>query len=231
MPTLRHAERFHVKKKILLVMARHPTPGHCKTRLSPPLTPEEGAAVQDAMIRDLARMTKELTDTMIHVRHTPPDSSAYFTLHFPHARLFSQEGSDLGERLSHAFREAFRNEGALVCAVGTDSPQITPDQIREAFDRIDVPPPSVVIGPARDGGYWLIGMNRFTPELFREIPWGEGTVLSTTLRRAEEMDLPVFLLAQMGDMDTAADLFRYEPAGAYGVETAAVVTRLAEKRA
>jgi len=217
--TGRNRDRFRVKKKILLILAKHPTPGFCKTRLTPPLSPQEGARLQDAMVRDISFMTTHLRDTGTILFHTPAEQGDYFRGVFPEATLLPQVGEDLGKRLEQAFRYAFETGGEQVIAIGTDSPSLPSGLIEEGFRLLDRPEGTMVIGPAEDGGYWCIGMNRLLPPLFHDIPWGSERVFPLTVERAARLRIPVHLLPVRPDIDTMDDLLRYHPEGEFGHET------------
>jgi rSAM/selenodomain-associated transferase 2/rSAM/selenodomain-associated transferase 1 len=115
-----------------------------------------------------------------------------------------QEGTDLGNRMQRAFSIA-RSEGfQRTVIIGTDAPRLDLSVLRQAFDSLDRC--EVVLGPAWDGGYYLIGLRQPIPELFDSIPWGTSTVLDDTLKRAHAMNLSVALLSPLPDIDRAEDL-------------------------
>lgn len=118
-----------------------------------------------------------------------------------------QAGGGLGDRLSHAFAAAFRCGHAPVMAIGADCPELDGDCLERAVGLLRQH--DVVLGPAGDGGYYLIGLRRPAAELFRGIPWSTGEVLSATLARAEGMGWTHALLEQKDDVDTVADLRRW----------------------
>jgi glycosyltransferase A (GT-A) superfamily protein (DUF2064 family) len=110
--------------------------------------------------------------------------------------------------MEEAFSEAFRRH-SRVLAVGTDTPELTPDGVREAFERLESS--DLVLGPARDGGYYLIGLRAPAPLLFRNIPWSTPRVLDRTLELARQLNLGVSLLPTLSDVDTLSDWTRVEP--------------------
>lgn len=114
-----------------------------------------------------------------------------------------QADGTLGQRLSQAFQEAFDGGAFGVQVIGTDCPDLNTNDLVDAermLGRYDV-----VIGPARDGGYWLLGMRRFIPELFANIPWSTDRVLDITRQRAHDLSLRVHDLRMLNDIDTEAD--------------------------
>jgi rSAM/selenodomain-associated transferase 2/rSAM/selenodomain-associated transferase 1 len=120
----------------------------------------------------------------------------------------AQGDGDLGQRMERAFVEAFQDGMERVLIVGTDCPGLTAETARQAFARLD--DFDIVLGPARDGGYYLIGLKRSAPGLFRGIPWGTEQVLEKTLATANEIPLRVSLLDPLDDVDRTHDLFIWE---------------------
>jgi rSAM/selenodomain-associated transferase 1 len=115
-----------------------------------------------------------------------------------------QEGGDLGARMAHAFREHFaRGEGPVV-VIGADTPHLSATTVADAvrvLDRADV-----VIGPAFDGGYYLLGLKALHEPLFAGVPWGTSNVLQVTVRQCHDLDLTVGQLGVRRDIDTVDDL-------------------------
>ena len=106
--------------------------------------------------------------------------------------------------MDRALAEAFFEGAERIVIIGTDCPEITPELIRESFDRLATS--DLVLGPATDGGYYLIGLRRPAPRLFTDIPWGSQRVLEETLGRARELSYDVSLLKQLSDVDRPEDL-------------------------
>ncbi len=121
----------------------------------------------------------------------------------PKTKFVIQQGEDLGQRMIAAFKKLFKNHQSVVL-IGCDLPDLTSALIAKAFDALQSN--DVVIGPSCDGGYYLIGLNKSTPELFEEISWSTEKVLKQTLERAERLSLKVQLLDQLRDIDTLEDL-------------------------
>jgi rSAM/selenodomain-associated transferase 2 len=122
----------------------------------------------------------------------------------PGLAYHGQAGGDLGARMAHAFAEAFRTGAEKVVLVGTDCPGITTAVLRSAFNLLGFF--DLVLGPARDGGYYLIGLRRQAPELFRDLPWGTATVAGRTLAAAEELGLRAVTVDPLVDVDRPEDL-------------------------
>jgi len=118
-----------------------------------------------------------------------------------------QEGSGLGERLRTAFGEAFEQGATRVIAIGTDAPDLNSEKIQTAF--LELESQEMVVGPACDGGYYLIGMKRPIFDIFDGIDWSTQQVLRQTLEKLESENLPYSLLEPLHDIDTAQDLDNY----------------------
>ncbi|MDQ6829400.1 MAG: TIGR04282 family arsenosugar biosynthesis glycosyltransferase [Gemmatimonadota bacterium] len=114
-----------------------------------------------------------------------------------------QGAGDLGERLARAADDAFRDGAQAAVVIGTDCPALTSAMLNDAFSLLDNT--DVVLGPAHDGGYYLIGLRAPRHELFAGIPWSTPRVLAMTIEAARQGDLRISLLAPLSDIDTAAD--------------------------
>lgn len=195
--------------RVLLVFAKNPVPGRVKTRLAAEIGHEEAARVY-------RRMGREVVDRIrggpyrVVVCFDPPGSRQAVTrwLGAGDLTLLPQAPGGLDARLESAFDAAFRTASS-VCVIGTDAPGLTRSHVEEAFRALDRA--DVVIGPAEDGGYYLLALSRPAPQLFRNIPWSTEDVLEATLERAREAGLRAACLDTLLDVDTAADL-RAEPA-------------------
>jgi uncharacterized protein len=193
----------------LAIMAKFPAPGRVKTRLSPPLTPAEAADLALAFLLDKIAQVSRLPGVERFMAFTPPDASAEFrTITGGTYGMIRQAGADLGERLSGVSERLLATVLPAAAIVGTDSPTLSDDCILEAVDVLAFSRADVVLGPAEDGGYYLIGLRRPSPFLFRDIAWGTPLVLRDTLARAETAGLRVHLLPAWYDVDTDTDLRR-----------------------
>jgi rSAM/selenodomain-associated transferase 1 len=186
----------------VLVMARYPSPGSVKTRLASQIGAEAAWRLYDAFVRDLADRLDALEFPLTWA-FWPPD--APFQTVMPGKRCVPQVGGDLGERLEHAVGECFGVAQAPVIVIGVDSPQLDLARVREAAEALgaDV---DVVLGPALDGGYYLIGLRAPSSVVFRDIVWGSSSVLDTTLSRAHGAGLRTRLLEPTFDVDDADGL-------------------------
>ena len=191
------------------IMCKTPMPGKSKTRLSPPLRAEECAEISACFIRDLSRTIAALAepgDACGYAVYTPAGSEEALLRLLPSGfRLLSQVEGDFGERLFHGTREllAAGHDGAIL--VNSDSPTLPLAILRDAVDALRRGA-NVVLSPAADGGYTLIGLSRPHRRLFEDIAWSTSTVYQRTRERAQEIGLPVVDVAAWYDVDDAASL-------------------------
>jgi rSAM/selenodomain-associated transferase 1 len=199
----------------LLVFARLPELGKVKTRLAEGIGPEKALAVYEAMLRDLLQSLSEApapSPAFIEILWAPTPTASGDALRraFSDHSLAMQTGATLGDRLAMAFSERFFFHGAKkLIAIGVDDPRLTRDAIDHAFSLLDSC--DWVVGPARDGGYYLIGCRAavFNSELFIDIPWGTSSVLQMTLDRIRGQEHTVALLPERYDIDVVEDLQRF----------------------
>jgi uncharacterized protein len=123
---------------------------------------------------------------------------------FPGETWIAQEGPDLGARMSSAFDEAFGRGAERVAIVGGDVPGLSRDDVGVALAALQ--DHDLVLGPARDGGYYLIGLGQRRPALFEGVAWGTGSVFATTMERAAALGLSVRVLEERRDIDTLEDV-------------------------
>lgn len=196
------------EKPCLVLFTKPARPGRVKTRLiGDRFSREQAAALHAAFVGDLgARLLQESFTLRIAWELDAEDSLPGAP--WPDVRSIRQEGEDLGERLYRALTEAGREHPA-VAALGSDHPHISMASIREAFERVDAGA-DVVLGPAEDGGYYLVAVpgDRVPRTLFEGIPWSTPEVLETTLERCRRADLEVELLRESWDVDRPEDVER-----------------------
>jgi rSAM/selenodomain-associated transferase 1 len=194
------------------VMIKVPRVGAVKTRLVPPLTPEEAAALSACFLRDVtANIAQLATEAGIHgfAAYTPVgEESAFDGILPPGFQLLAQRGANLGERLLHATEDFLVAGYQAVCLINADSPTLPTRALHQALDILREPGDRVVLGEAADGGYYLIGLKRPHRRLFQEISWSTKTVLSQTLERAAEIGLESRLLPVWYDVDDVGSIRR-----------------------
>ncbi|HKT36598.1 MAG TPA: TIGR04282 family arsenosugar biosynthesis glycosyltransferase, partial [Nitrospira sp.] len=195
----------------LVVFAKAPIPGQVKTRLCPPLTPDEAATVHGSFVIDTLERTKAAVSKFRlpvdrYLACAPTSTVAFFKIMEERQTvgLLDQEGDDLGARMNRVFESLFARGYRRVLIVGTDVPSLPLDTYRQAVQLLDRS--DVVLGPASDGGYYLIGLTRPVPALFHQIPWSTDRVLALTQEKAAELNLIVGLLPEWRDVDTIDDL-------------------------
>ncbi len=192
-------------------MTKAPRAGHVKTRLIPPLTPEEAAELNSCFLCDSAATIAKARGASargIGV-YTPVGSEvAYIGVLPPDFELLPQRGDGFGERLAFAAEDLFRCGFSSICLIDSDSPTIPADVYAQAVELLSRPNDHVVLGPSDDGGYYLIGLKRNHPELFEQIDWSTERVLAQTKKRAQELNLEVSLLSAGYDVDDAPTLRR-----------------------
>jgi uncharacterized protein len=188
--------------KILGIFAKQPTPGLVKTRLAAATSPEFAAQVADAMLRDtldrLAAIDAERW-LVFTPNNTAPMMREYAGGSYP---LIPQGDGDLGQRLQRFFRERVRSGSEHIVVVGTDSPTMPVEFVLRAFEELTRA--EVVLGPANDGGYYLIGCTRRVPTAFDGIDWSGSAVLSETIARLDAATR-LALLPPWYDVDTLED--------------------------
>jgi rSAM/selenodomain-associated transferase 1 len=189
------------------IFCKTPLPGLSKTRLSPPLRPEDCAALSACFIRDLAATIAELThdgDVTGYAVYTPAGSEPALRALLPAGfRLQPQCDGDFGTRVETAMRELLsKYAGAIL--VNADSPTLPASILRAAVAATRRG--GIVLSPARDGGYTLIGLSRPHERLFTDIPWSTARVHQTTVARAAEIGVPVVNVPGWYDVDDAESL-------------------------
>ena len=194
-------------KQVLAVMARTPRAGQTKTRLQPSLGVEGAMAAHVELVQDTLARLERLPKVTTSLWVTEIDAVAQKWARSTQWPLRQQPDGDLGVRM-HTILSQLLDEGASsVCLIGTDCPLIDAAYVDAAFSAISEV--DVVIGPAEDGGYGLIGLKSPAPELFSQMPWGESGVAALTLERAVQARLSVAQLPTIWDVDTPADWARY----------------------
>lgn len=192
----------------LLIFAKYPEPGKVKTRLARSVGLERATLLYKEMTEMVVARTEphhgEYERTLYF---DPPEKSRDFKVWFPSLAIKPQRTGDLGLRMKSAIEESFRSGADRVVLVGSDCTEIGRDLVLEAFRRLEAS--DVVIGPAADGGYYLIGMNRrggriATPQLFTGVSWSTVSVLRETLQKAEKIGIPYALLPTLSDIDEIA---------------------------
>src|SRR6185369_3798689 len=191
------------------LMAKAPLEGEVKTRLVPPLTAREAAALNICFLRDMAANINSIEAASGVVVYTPAGSESAFAGILPERFSFlAQRGAHLGERLCNATDDLLTQGFGAVCLINSDSPTLPRSILIRALESLAIEGDRVVLGAAEDGGYYLIGLKHAHRNLFNEIAWSTSDVLARTRQRAAEIDLPVELLPPWYDVDDAGTLTR-----------------------
>jgi rSAM/selenodomain-associated transferase 2/rSAM/selenodomain-associated transferase 1 len=191
----------------LIVFTRFPEPGKSKTRLIPALGPEGAADLHRQMCEHTlswARRMRSRSQVSVEF-YVDGGSKDRFRKWLGDEVLYRPQGKgSLGARMNRSFQDSFGAGMAKVVIVGTDCPGLSEGPVQEAFLALEEN--DLVLGPANDGGYYLIGLRKPAEELFKGIPWGTEQVLTRTLRVAQSLGLRTFLLGPLGDVDRPEDL-------------------------
>lgn len=188
---------------LLIIFTRNPVLGQVKTRLAKSIGPEKALEVYQMLLEKTAEITKEV----------PIKKWVYTTPVILEEGLWDvgcfekklQKGEDLGARMNNAFKDGFDAGYQRVVLIGSDLFDITPEDLTMAFEKLL--DHQMVIGPAEDGGYYLIGLRAIHPALFENKDWGQNTVLKDTLAHFKSHD--VALLNQYNDIDTYQDIEKH----------------------
>ena len=193
-----------MQKRGVVLFTKPAVPGRVKTRLIGRLSAVQAAQVHGALLDDLLERL-EGGPFDLHIAWALVDGEV---VPKPGVPGFRQQGGDLSDRLLHGLRSAGRYE--YLAAIGSDHPELHRDDLDRAFGVLEQGGADVVIGPALDGGYYLIGFARaaLSADLFAEIPWSTSAVLEATKDRCREAGLRVSSLQSAADVDTAEDLDR-----------------------
>ena len=192
-----------MKKEVVLVFQKNAILGKVKTRLA--------AGMGEPRALEIYRHLIQLTYSALE--DVPVPVWTYFSDYIPETvnthieKSFVQEGQDLGQRMAHAFARSFELGMDKVVLIGTDCPSLQSHHLNEAFEALTHS--DLVVGPATDGGYYLIGMKRRSDYLFEGISWSTAAVLSQTLAVASANGLDFTLLDELSDIDTQEDWERY----------------------
>ncbi len=193
----------------LAVMAKAPRPGKVKTRLSPPLTPEQSSALNICFIKDTAENIHQVTKAAGVVAYTPVgDEAAFEGLLPPCFQLLAQRGDGFGERLLYVAEDLFSCGFSAVCLIDSDSPTMPQEALQQAVDSLSRDGDRMVLGGSDDGGYYLIGIKRLHRRLFEQIDWSTDRVFAQTIERAREINLDIEFLPAWYDVDDAVTLER-----------------------
>ena len=192
-------------------MAKTPRVGETKTRLTPPLAPAEAAALSACFIRDAAENIAEASRQAPidgYIAYWPPGSAAELPPLPEGTGLIPSRRAGLGASLLDAVADLLAAGYGGVCLINSDSPTLPCGILADAVRALSAPGDRVVLGPAEDGGYFLVGLKALHPRLFENIAWSTPLVFAQTADRAREIGLPTVVLTHWYDVDDLASLRR-----------------------
>jgi len=190
-------------------MAKAPVAGEVKTRMVPPLTQEQAADLYHALLLDQLEHVQRFPSVELYLVYTPENSASLMKqLAPPNFKCLAQRGGDLGERMNAAFIDLWQLGHRRVTLIGSDLPALPLSFLETAFERLATSTHQVVLGPSRDGGYYLVGMNQSTPEIFQDMTWSHDQVLAQTTDKLGKLGIRPALLPVWFDIDSFEDLMQ-----------------------
>ncbi len=205
---LKKLEFISKMNRIVIIMTKVPRAGNVKTRLLPFLAPEQCRDLAEAFLLDAINKTRNLCDELI-IAFAPAHEKDYFAdMTVENLTLIKQQGADLGEKMFNAVEFAFnRNSDANVVVIGTDSPTFLPEFIEKAFEKL-ISEAEIVLGESEDGGFYLIGLRKILPNLFKNIEWSSPQVYDRITRNIARLRVKLESVPVWYDVDTPNDLRR-----------------------
>lgn len=191
----------------LIIFTRYPEPGKAKTRLIPALGVEGAAALHRQMAEQTlteARHLRASRSVFVEVQFAGGDRSQMQSWLGADLHYQPQQSGDLGNRLSQAFQSAFDRGAKAIVTIGTDCPDVNAAVLSTALDKLQTH--DLVLGPATDGGYYLIGLSDWVPDIFVDISWSTQVVFQQTVAIAERLELSIAYLPMLSDVDRPEDL-------------------------
>jgi uncharacterized protein len=187
-------------KNALIIFVRNPVLGKVKTRLAATIGDEKTLQIYVHLLLHTKEIAQNITATkfVFYADHINEDDiwSGY------EKRL--QQGNDLGERMKNAFEEVFSAGFKNVCIIGSDCFELSSDTLHEAYENLDSC--KIVVGPANDGGYYLLGMQLPVKDVFADIAWSTENVFAQTIEKINQQKLTCYLLPYLNDIDDEGDL-------------------------
>jgi len=187
----------------ILVFVKFPEAGKVKTRLSKEINEDKAAQLYELFVNDTFVLLDKF-NANVRVCFSPKEKEEEITKWLGSQHLEAQEGDSLGERLDNAFVKAFNDGDERVLVIGSDSPDLPKEILETAFKALEHD--DMVIGPAEDGGYYLLGFNKdaYTKKAFENISWSTNTVFKETMDKLDTSK--VYILPEWRDVDTLEDL-------------------------
>lgn len=191
--------------KAIIIFAKKPEVGHVKTRLAKSIGETRALQVYEKLLwKTHSNLQSVPYDKLLYWDQIPQKLPEYLMEGY---KFYEQVFADLGHRMSKAFEETFTYYNKVLI-IGTDCPFITPDIVESAFEMLDEN--DFVLGPARDGGYYLLGKKYYEPNIFVNIKWSTSEVLSETIHKIQSLNKRFGMLPELYDIDSEPDLIYWE---------------------
>lgn len=192
-------------KALIIIFIKNPVAGKVKTRLAKTIGDAMALTIYNLLLDHTRTVTKKLhCDKIVFYSDFIDNNDSWDQNYFLKTK---QEGIDLGDRMSNAFRFAFSKGYTKTLIIGSDCPDLNEAHIENAIQYLNES--EIVLGPAKDGGYYLLGMKQFFPELFSNKRWSTEHVMKDTLEDISRLNLSVRLLPELTDIDEEKDMERY----------------------
>lgn len=189
-------------KKLLIIFYRNPELGKVKTRLAKTIGNEKALSIYLKLANHTRVITQDLqVDKVVYYSHFIDTEDAWPNQLY---KKKLQSGEDLGEKMLHAFEEGFQNGYQKICIIGTDCFELNSFIVSKAFAQLKKE--DAVLGPAKDGGYYLLGVNQLLKEVFQNKEWSTDSVASSTLQDFKNKNVSCSLLPELTDVDEEKDL-------------------------
>ena len=192
----------------LIIFVKYPEKGKVKTRLAKTVGETEAAEIYSIVAKYIIDKFSNSDFYNTSVYYSPPEKEKEVTDWLLNAsvKFFPQRGNNLGEKISNAFENCFKKGAKNIVIVGTDCIEITSQDINQTFNTLGGNNSQIVIGPANDGGYYLLGLNTFKKELFESIDWSTEKVLPQTIEKIKKNKLNYNLIHELSDIDEIEDI-------------------------
>jgi rSAM/selenodomain-associated transferase 1 len=195
-------------KNALIIFVKTPIPGLVKTRLQPQLTENQSAELYCSFLMDLDNKFKTIEDFHTWYAVSPENFNEDILAAFVRMdKYFLQDGQDLGERMQNAFQTLFSRGYERLVLIGSDIPSITRDLISQALQGLQTN--DVILGPSKDGGYYLIALSHPQAFLFENLPWSSSDVFKKTIELLNKKGLTYKILPELEDIDTYKELISF----------------------
>jgi rSAM/selenodomain-associated transferase 1 len=193
------ASKF-MSKDLVIVFVKNLELGKVKTRLAAQIGYAEALGVYKELVRLTERITQNLPNIDTHIYFSSKISSELW----PKNKKYVQNGVDLGERMFNAFKDGFNMGYDKIVLIGSDLPDLNESHLKQAFAQLNTS--DIVFGPAKDGGYYLVGLKTLIPEIFENKPWSQPQLFKITLQDLAKLNPTISTLETLNDIDTFEDL-------------------------